>query len=99
MRAPCQVAKRIRLSVAFADTTNLGDAMRVNHINEIIAFCLGAWATATGFGYLQMPAKDPTARQNRQAPIRTMLKWIGPSLILISVGLAVTKSAGAGGAA
>lgn len=71
--------------------------MLANYIDEIIMFCVGAWATATGFGYLQIPVKDPFARQQWQARFGRMLKWIGPLLLVISVGLAAMKSAGAGG--
>lgn len=67
------------------------------YIDEIIMFCAGLWATATGFGYLQMPGKDPIARQKWQAQFGTLLKWIGPALLVIAVGLAIAKSAGAGG--
>lgn len=71
--------------------------MLANYIDEIIMFCAGAWATATGFGYLRMPAKDPLARQQWQERFGLALKWIGPALLIISVSLAIAKTAGAGG--
>jgi hypothetical protein len=74
-----------------------GDHMLANYIDEIIMFCVGAWATATGFGYLPIPVKDPANRSQWQARFGMMLKWIGPLLLVISVGLAAMKSAGAGG--
>lgn len=71
--------------------------MLASYIDEIIMFCVGVWATATGFGYLQVPVKDPMARQQWQARFGKILKWIGPALLVISVGLAAMKNAGAGG--
>ena len=71
--------------------------MIANYIDELIMFCVGAWATAVGFGYLQMPAKDPVARQQWQARFGTMFKYIGPILLVISVVLAVSRGAGVGG--
>ena len=71
--------------------------MLANYIDEIIMFWVGVWATATGFGYLQMPGKDPLARPQWQARFGTVLKWIGPVLIVIALVLAVSKNAGAGG--
>ena len=70
--------------------------MLANYIDEIFMFCVGAWATATGFGYLQFPGKDPFARQQWQTRFGTMLRWLGPALLVISVALAVAKTAGAG---
>ncbi|WP_119272952.1 hypothetical protein [Taklimakanibacter deserti] len=71
--------------------------MLATYIDEIIMFCVGVWATATGFGYLPMPGKDPLAQQQWRARFGTMLKWIGPALLVISVVLAVSKNASAGG--
>jgi len=71
--------------------------MFANYIDDLIMLCVGAWATAVGFGYLQMPVRDPLARQQWQARFGTMFKWIGPILIVIAVVLAVSKGAGAGG--
>ena len=71
--------------------------MLANYIDEIIMFCVGAWATAVSFGYLQMPAKDPVARQQWQTRYGTMFRWIGPILIAISVVLAISMGASAGG--
>ena len=72
--------------------------MLATYIDEIIMFLVGAWATATGYGYLPMPmGKDPIAQQQWQTRLRTMLKWIGPLLLVISIVLAASKSAGAGG--
>ncbi len=70
--------------------------MLANYIDEIIMFCVGLWATATGFGYLAMPAKDPLAQQQWRLRFGTALKWIGPLLLVISIALAVMRSAGAG---
>ncbi|MGE0242144.1 MAG: hypothetical protein AB7S59_25750 [Parvibaculaceae bacterium] len=70
--------------------------MLANYIDEIIMFCVGAWATATGFGYLPMPVKDPAAAQQWQARFGTLFKWIGPLLLVISIVLAVVQNAGAG---
>ena len=69
--------------------------MLASYIDQIIMFCVGLWATAVGFGYLPMPAKDPAARLQWQARFGTLLKWIGPLLLGISVVLAVAKSGGA----
>lgn len=66
--------------------------MIANYIDEIIMFCAGLWATATGFGYLQMPAKDPVAREEWQARFGTALRWIGPILLVISIALAIAKN-------
>jgi hypothetical protein len=71
--------------------------MIANYIDEIIMFLVGAWATATGFGFLPLPMKDPLGQQQWQARFGTMLRWIGPILLVISVVLAMSKSAGAGG--
>lgn len=68
--------------------------MLANYIDEIIMFCAGLWATATGFGYLQLPAKDPLARQQWERRFGTTLKWAGPILLVISVALVAVKSIG-----
>jgi hypothetical protein len=73
--------------------------MLANHIDEIIMFCVGAWATATGFGYLQPPVKDPIARQQWGTRFGKYLKWIGPILLIIAIVLAVSKNAGPGAGA
>ena len=71
--------------------------MLANYIDELIMFCVGAWATAVGFGYLQMPVKDPLTRQQWQTRWGTMLKYIGPILLVIAVVLAVSKGGYVGG--
>ena len=71
--------------------------MLANYIDNLIMFCVGAWATAVGFGYLQMPAKDPLTRQQWQTRFGTMFKWTGPILMVIAIVLTVSKGAGAGG--
>jgi len=74
-----------------------GVHMLANYIDEIIMFCVGAWATATGFGYLQAPVKDPIARQQWQARFGKILKWIGPILLVIAIALVVSRNTGAAG--
>jgi hypothetical protein len=44
-----------------------------------------------------MPVKDAVAQQQWQARFQTVLKWIGPLLLVISIVLAVSKAVGAGG--
>ena len=67
--------------------------MLAAYIDEIIMFCAGAWATATGFGYLRA-SKDPVAEEKWRARFGKHLKWIGPLLLVISVVLSVATYTG-----
>lgn len=71
--------------------------MLAAYIDEIIMFFVGAWATATGFGYLPMPGTDPIKQEQWRARFGKHLKWIGPVLLVIATVLAVAKYTGLSG--
>lgn len=57
------------------------------YIDEFIMFCAGAWMTAAGFGYVDLPTP---ANQPWLGNLVRQFKWMGPLLILIALILAIT---------
>ena len=73
--------------------------MLAAYIDEIIMFCVGAWATAIGFGYLPVSGTDPIKQEQWRARFGKHLKWIGPLLLVIATVLAVAEFTGVSSAA
>ena len=71
--------------------------MLADYIDEIIMFLRRRMGDGYGFWLSELPVKDPLAQQQWQTRFGTMLKWIGPILLVISVVLAMSKSGGGGG--
>ena len=56
------------------------------YIDEFIMLCAGAWMTAVGFGYVDLPTP---ANQPWLGDLVRQFKWMGPLLILIAIVLGV----------
>lgn len=60
------------------------------YIDEFIMLCAGAWMTAVGLGYIDLPARPDLPWLGN---LVRQFKWMGPLLILIAVILAVAAPA------
>jgi len=56
------------------------------YIDEFIMLCAGAWMTAVGFGYVDLPTP---ANHPWLGNLVRQFKWMGPLLMLIAVVLGV----------
>ncbi|MHC1548376.1 hypothetical protein [Phyllobacterium sp. K27] len=63
------------------------------YIDELIMFCAGLWMTAVGFRYLPFPTPSQGAKNAWLASLVPHFKWMGPSLLVIAVVLAIASPA------
>jgi hypothetical protein len=67
-----------------------------NYVDHLITFLVGLYATGVGYGWLASPARGPSAA-NWQRRFGPLLRLIGPTLLVIAVGLMVAEYMRAGG--
>ncbi|MBE1204131.1 hypothetical protein [Aminobacter carboxidus] len=56
------------------------------YIDEFIMLCAGAWMTAVGLGYVELPVPP---NQPWLANLVRQFKWTGPLLMLIAIVLGI----------